>query len=338
MTTDWIVYQGTGEPHDGISRLPPPPPWRQFDGGPALPVPAADDASLRRHLGDQHLATSYQSYPEAVEIVNAALYLRRPLLVTGKPGNGKSSLAGAVANELKLGPVLRWPINSRSTMQEGLYSYDAIRRLQDVNLDRQDASDGQDASGNIGQYLRLGPLGTALLPYQRPRVLLIDEVDKGDIDLPNDLLHLFERGEYAIDELARLADRQPEVEVLSWDGDRTVPVRAGRVRCLAFPFIVLTSNGEREFPPAFYRRCLRLELPVPEPEHLARIVSAHLGPKLAEEGRDLLDRFVSHRRDGDLATDQLLNAVYLTSFAARTEAGTRERLASLLMRHLGRAV
>lgn len=103
--------------------------------------------------------------PEEVEAVNAALYLRRPLLVTGNPGTGKSTLAHAVAHELGLGKVLRWPIVSRTTLKDGLYHYDAIGRLQDVQLDR--AVAGQTAPSErppIGSYLRLGPLGTALLP------------------------------------------------------------------------------------------------------------------------------------------------------------------------------
>src|SRR5262249_47891467 len=137
-------------------------------------------------------------------------------------------------------------------------------------------------------------------------------------------------------ELARVADRMPEVLVGTADGDRLVPVTAGRLRCQAFPFIVLTSNGEREFPPAFYRRCLRLDLPVPDAEHLARIVSKHLGGDLARAGEDLLDQFLDRRQKGDLAADQLLNAVYLTSFTARSQAGTRARLAELLMQHLDR--
>src|SRR5262249_15133431 len=166
---------------------------------------------------------TYQSTPEEVELVNAALYLRRPLLVTGKPGTGKSTLVNAVAYELGLGPVLSWSITSRSTLQEGLYRYDAIARLQQASLvDRlrqsgqegrttetdQDDRDTESAANDptdIGQFIRLGPLGTALLPAERPRALLIDEIDKSDIDLPNDLLHVFEEGRFEIPELVRTA-------------------------------------------------------------------------------------------------------------------------------------
>jgi MoxR-like ATPase len=284
-------------------------------------------------LGDLRIASSYQPDPEAVELVNAALYLRRPLLVTGKPGTGKSSLAYSVAYELGLGPVLHWPITSRSTLQEGLYSYDAIGRLQDVNLD---GRNGTADVARTGDYIRLGPLGTALLPFERPRALLIDEIDKSDVDLPNDLLNLFEYPTYTVRELARIADRAPEVSVLTEDADDRVTLHHGQVLCKAFPFIVLTSNGEREFPPAFMRRCLRLDLPVPSPEQLAGIVTSHLGPDLAAAGQDLLEEFVARRGEGDLAADQLLNAVYLTSYAAREQGDDRTRLAQLLLRHLDR--
>ena len=184
--------------------------------------------------------------------------------------------------------MLRWTITSRSMLRDGLYSYDAIGRLQDVNLtpprlSGEDSPD-RDPMATIGDYVRFGPLGTALLPYERPRVLLIDEIDKGDIDLPNDLLGIFESPEYSIDELARIADREPEVAVLTADGEDRVTVRGGRVRCREFPLVILTSNGEREFPPAFLRRCLRVRLRTPDRRQLADIVTRHLGPELAQEG------------------------------------------------------
>jgi MoxR-like ATPase len=335
--SDWLIYRGTGEPHGGAASLPPPPPWRRFDGGPVLTAHGGADGTFRGKLGDLRIASSYRVGPEAIELVNAALYLRRPLLVTGKPGTGKSSLAYSVAHELGLGPVLRWPITSRSTLQEGLYSYDAIGRLQDVNRDRQDPGRSEgELTASLGDYVRLGPLGTALLPFGLPRVLLIDEIDKGDVDLPNDLLNLFEYPSYTVRELARVADRVERVSVLTEDPGERVTLHAGHVLCRAFPFVVLTSNGEREFPPAFLRRCLLLDIPLPSPAQLAGIVESHLGPELAAAGQDLLDQFMTRRQLGDLAADQLLNAIFLTSYAARQAGADRTRLAQLLMRHLDR--
>ena len=198
MMTDWKLFRGDPEhPHDAIDRLPPPPRWRDF---------------ATREGGETHgdrRGRSYLASPREVEMVNAALYLRRPLLVTGKTGTGKSTLAYAVAHELKLGQVLYWPVTSRTTLVQGLYNYDAVGRLQDVKL-------AEGGEGDIGQYIRLGPLGTALLPSDRPRVLLIDEIDKSDIDFPNDLLNIFEEGQFVIPELARLAGSRPKVKVLRW--------------------------------------------------------------------------------------------------------------------------
>lgn len=126
-------------------------------------------------------------------MVNAALFLRRPLLVTGRPGTGKSTLAYSIARELKLGPVLRWPITSRSTLLEGLYRYDAIGQLREEHLwqlrartsaevvpaaEPHSSAEAASFAGGIGRHLRLGPLGTSLLPYSRPRVLLIDEMTR----------------------------------------------------------------------------------------------------------------------------------------------------------------
>ncbi|NDU71624.1 AAA domain-containing protein [Actinomadura sp. DSM 109109] len=314
---DWLLYTGSRRTHDGIDRLPPPPPWRAFDGGPALEPPSGGS-------GNDHQATTYRPSDDAVQQVNAALYLRRPLLVTGPPGTGKSTLAYAVAHELGLGPVLHWPITSRTTLRDGLYEYDPLTRLYAAG--RQDAPPEED----IGRYIRLGPLGTALLPYRRPRVLLVDEIDKSDIDLPNDLLTIFEKGEYAVPELTRRAD--PAAEVMTADGPGArATVTAGTVRCRAFPLVVMTSNGEREFPPAFLRRCVTVELRQPSGEaELAAIVREHLGP-LADQSDDLVRRFFERSGSGTLATDQLLNAVYLCRHAPTED---RRALADRIMPYL----
>lgn len=337
---EWLIYRGTGEPHDGIRALPQPPPWRDFDGAPLVgPAPETDSSSARR-LGEfRHLAEMHRPSPEELEIVNAALYLRRPLLVTGSPGTGKSTLAHAVAHELRLGRVLHWPIVSRTTRGEGLYRYDALARLQDTQIAASSRAAGVPPGvtlvgplSGIGGYLRLGPLGTALLPTAVPRVLLIDELDKSDIDLPNDLLNVLEEGEFSIPELERVAEREPEVQVLTHDGQQ-VTIRDGRVRCRAFPFVVLTSNGERDFPAPLLRRCIQLNLGMPDHERLATVVRAQLGDELARAGDDLIGRFLERARTEQLATDQLLNAIYLTHHA---EPLTRERLADMLIQRLDR--
>ncbi|WP_374207218.1 AAA family ATPase [Streptomyces sp. APSN-46.1] len=296
---------------------------------------AGGDGGVARRLGaHRQAAEAHRPEPEELEAINAALYLRRPLLVTGYPGTGKSTLAHAVAHELKLGRVLRWPVVSRTVLQEGLYRYDAIARLQDVQIA---ASGGAVGGGpgrapGIGKYIRLGPLGTALLPTTRPRVLLIDELDKSDIDLPNDLLNVLEEGEFALPELERVADTEPEVRVLTDDGAK-VTVRDGRVRCRAFPFIVLTSNGERDFPAALLRRCIQLKLGQPGEKRLATMVRAHLGEEAARLGADLIREFLSRSRSELVAADQLLNAIYLTHYAAPP---SREDLADLLIQRLDR--
>ncbi|MEU8862348.1 MoxR family ATPase [Streptomyces phaeochromogenes] len=271
-------------------------------------------------------ATSEQTHHEA-EMVNAALYLRRPLLVTGRPGTGKSALAYRISRELGLGRVLRWHITSRSTLRSGLYEYDAIGRVQDAaaaravpeGLPGESGGVTEEQSGTeIGDYLQLGPLGTALLPYAAPRVLLIDELDKSDLDLANDLLSVFEEGRFTIPELVRLRRRHPRAVILTDDPDGSVAITEGLVRCRAFPVVIVTSNGEREFPAAFLRRCLRLHMPDPDHERLADMVAAHF---LDEETRDvnslgLLEQFVRRSRErGGLAADQLLNSAYLTLHA-----------------------
>ena len=331
---DWRIYRGTGKPdRAAMDRLPPPPPWRDF-------------AELDRRRGK-----TYQPSDEEIDAVNAALYLRRPLLVTGSPGRGKSSLAYAVAEELGLGSVLRWSINSRSTLASGLYQYDAIAHLRDVGLEEKGVLPA-GISKDIGRYIRLGPLGTALLPAERPRVLLIDEIDKSDLDLPNDLLHVFEEGRFEIPELVRLAGwtdpaapkgkakeaRSTVFRIMPYDRSadtERVGVEDGRVTCRAFPVVFLTSNDEKELPAAFFRRCLRLNLPDPTLERLEEIVRAHLGevePKLRSA---VIETFLSKQEGGAvLATDQLLNALLLLTRGSIPVGEDRERLVEMILREL----
>jgi MoxR-like ATPase len=323
---DWRIYRGTGHPHHEINRLPPPPRWRVFDGGPVVRPRLASDRT------GEEKARAYQASDEVIEMVNAALYLRRPLLVTGKPGTGKSTLAYSIAYELSLGPVLYWPITSRATLQDGLYQYDAIGRLQETNLYRV-ADEGREVP-DIGRYLTLGALGSALIAQERPRVLLIDELDKSNIDLPNDLLNVFEEGWFDIPELSRLADEQNQVDVMIADSIERVPVSRGRIKCRAFPIVVITSNGEREFPPAFLRRCLRIDIKPPDERTLERIIIALLGEPAVAGSYDIIQQFLDGRDRADLATDQLLNAIYLTTSGIRQPESTRARLRDALLRPL----
>lgn len=335
----WWIYRGTGLPLHDIELadvLPAAPPWRTFDGrsaGPGSakkpdaarvepPPPPENEAELRRRLG----ATLSGALPDPTEadLVNAALLLRRPLLVTGRPGTGKSTLAYRISRELRLGRVLRWPITSHTTLRSGLYRYDAVGRIHAAATsdapDHAGAPDLKAPTSDIGSFLELGPLGTALLPYGLPRVLLVDEFDKSDMDLPNDLLDVFEAGEFTIPELARMRSHQPVVEVQSDDTDRTAFIENGRIRCREFPLVVITSNGEREFPPAFLRRCLHLHMEEPELDRLADIVAAHMGPRetdprVAELIREFAERST---QESGLATDQLLNSVWLATSGAHS--------------------
>ena len=329
---DWWIYLGDGGPHEGIEELPPPPPWRGFSGGPLIEPRFAPDDMVARRLGAEERARAYRASDPAINMVNTALYLRRPLLVTGKAGIGKSTLAYSIGYELGLGPVLNWPVTSRSVLRDGLYGYDAIGRLQEANMNQ---LAGQPAAApDIGQFIRLGPLGTALLPQARPRVLLIDELDKSDIDLPNDLLNVFEEGSFEIPELTRLPDTEDMTTVMTHDTLGRVPVRRGKVTCNAFPIVVITSNGERTFPAPFLRRCVRLEIQQPGQKALADIVAAHLGPQAVQRSLPIIERFLERRADGDIATDQLLNAVYFATSGTHAPGSARELVEAELLRPL----
>lgn len=311
----WPVFAGQAEPFDfdpGL-HLPPPPPWRRFSETPEVP----QALSLTEAPRDIVFLDE-----DVIERISAALYLRRPVLVEGDPGTGKSSIAGALAYELKLGQALRWNINTRSTREEGLYRYDAIGRLHDLNLRPNAPALGQgvevaavDARDAISPYIRLGPLGTALVPSAKPRVLLVDELDKSDVDLPNDLLDVLEDGHFEIPELTRI-DRTGEAahSIGTHDGG-SVEVRGGHVRCRHFPVVIMTSNGERDFPAAFMRRVIHVQLKAPGADRLKQIVLAKLGlspDAWSSEFDAAVDRFLDLRREGQATpTDRLLQAVFL---------------------------
>lgn len=298
--SSWHIFQGTNAPRpDGPPAIQAPPPWRKAKARPESKITVQD------------LETDFQPFlaeAETKHMVNAALLLRRPLLVTGNPGTGKTRLAYAVAHELNLGRLFRWSINTRSTLREGLYDYDAVGRLQAVAPRAHGAPAG---TATVGDYVTLGPLGAALLPWDRPRVVLVDEIDKSHVDLPNDLLHVFEEGQFPIPELLRAEVKERYATVV---GHGRVELPDGVVRCLEFPLVIMTSNGEREFPAAFRRRCLELHIKPPSAERLTQIIAEHFkgyDGGLPQGWAELCKQFVERRDADDLATDQLMNAVYL---------------------------
>ncbi|MFJ5273813.1 AAA family ATPase [Streptomyces sp. NPDC088358] len=364
VVKDWWIYQGAGTAAEKQARLAEHrPPWRSFNGVPDDGY-ASPGSSGAAWIETHRRGAGYVPDEEEKDAVNTALYLRRPLLVTGKPGVGKSTLAHSIAADLELGPVLHWPITSRSSLRDGLYQYDAIGRLHDANLRHLDAATKEQTSaahvaprqpgspvtpplsasgavpsgGPIAPYLRLGPLGTALVAQERPRVLLVDEIDKSDIDLPGDLLTVFEEGAFEIPELARIAAQHPKVKIGTQDEpEPQVAIERGRVQCLAFPIVVLTSNGERDFPPPFLRRCIRLNLKPPGHTKLTQIVRQRLA---LDEGagdapyRDLIEAFLERRVEGDLATDQLLNAVQLRLSGAWSDDSDRTNFLDTVLQRL----
>ena len=325
---------------------------------------AAQDARSIQRGKSFRVPMGENGYSEIVDAVNAAIHVRRPLLVTGAPGAGKTSLAYAIAHELQLGPVLTWPITARANLRDAEYRYDAIARLQDAQYDKIRQGDLASGAitpqstkpkeeGDLGDYIHLGPVGTAFLPSRWPRVLLIDEIDKSDLNLPNDLLNLFEEGKFEIPELVRRKRRRgdaanpdstvPEnlVTVGTADKDMEATITDGEVKCCEFPIVIMTSNGERDFPPAFYRRCLRVQMPDPTPASLLPIVRSHFDKadpsgwtKTEANLTDVISLFLDKGNKTDRATDQLLNAIYLMTRSERPSEAEMKRLQTLLLQRL----
>ncbi len=174
--------------------------------------------------------------------VNAAIRLERPLLVKGEPGTGKTELARQVAAALGL-DLIEWNIKSTTKAQQGLYEYDAVSRLRDSQL-------GDERVHDVGNYIRRGKLWQAF-SVDRKVVLLIDEIDKADIEFPNDLLQELDRMEFHVYETGET------------------------VKAKVRPIVIITSNNEKELPDAFLRRCFFHYIRFPDVETLARIVEVH---------------------------------------------------------------
>jgi MoxR-like ATPase len=322
----WKIYDPQLPPAKQQVMLPPAPPWRQPGRG-------------RENV----LAQTFRPDPALVDAVNTALYLRRPLLITGRPGTGKSALVHSVAHQLGLGPVIEWAVNSRSTLQEGLYQYDALARLHYIQQSNARSAAGtQDDKAEeleveeLGMFLTLGPLGTALASAHAPRALLVDEIDKSDVDLPNDLLNVLDTGHFVIPELKRAAKRHPTVWISARDDER-IEVQRGEVTFKEYPFVVMTSNGERDFPAPFLRRCVQCQIREPDENELQAIVAAHFANlPLSKDVLDTIAEFVSKRSTVALATDQLLNAVHMlvSPGSAQSEA-ERKRILETVFQGLG---
>ena len=200
---------------------------------------------------------SYISTEDLSMAVNAAINLERPLLIKGEPGTGKTMLALEVAESLGL-PLYEWNIKSTTKAQQGLYEYDAVTRLRDSQL-------GDERVKDISNYIEKGKLWEAFVSEERA-VLLIDEIDKADIEFPNDLLQEIDRMEFYVYETKET------------------------VKALHRPIVIITSNNEKELPDAFLRRCFFHYISFPDRETIQEIVKVHhpkIKQKLVKEALDI---------------------------------------------------
>jgi MoxR-like ATPase len=237
------------------------------------------------HAESPKEAEPYLADPELIEAVNLAIYLRRPLLLEGEAGCGKTRLAAAVAYELGL-PLYRWNIRSTSNAQEGQYVYDAILRLHDVQAKNADVKLTRDPSDPIG-YRKLGAIGNAFQVEDQPAVVLIDEIDKADLDFPNDLLTVLDKPwAFEIPETGEKIEAKPGCE----------------------PIVIVTSNKEKgNLPAPFLRRCVYHYVEFPDdPTRLQAIVDQHYRARDTKQTPNAplveaaVNRFLAVRKAGGL--------------------------------------
>jgi MoxR-like ATPase len=240
-----IVY--SKEDYDNL------PPTRKIENPQVDPVPDYDPPE------QQIFKEPYLPDDKLVEAVNLAITLGRPLLLQGEPGCGKTRLAYAVAYALGL-PLETSYIKSTSRAQDLLYTYDAINRLYDAQLgaDGPRTKEGKPRSQDIGNYIRLNPLGRAIAraQYGRRSVVLIDEIDKADLDFPNDLLLELDRSEFRVTEA-------PDMHYSVGEDPKLRPI------------VFVTHNEEKALPAAFLRRCIFHYIKFPEKQRLEQVLAIH---------------------------------------------------------------
>lgn len=223
-------------------------------------------------------SSGYVVTPELMDAVNVSIALKKPLLIKGEPGTGKTMLAEAIAESMDM-PLIVWSIKSTTKAQDGLYMYDTVQRLYDSQFGEGDVSD-------IGQYIRLGKLGEAFTS-ERQAVLLIDEIDKADLEFPNDLLWELDKMEFYINETKETITTKHR------------------------PIVIITSNAEKELPDAFLRRCIFHYIAFPDEEKMREIIRVHYGDIDQKLVDNAIEAFYEIRRMNDLqkkpSTSELLD-------------------------------
>ena len=231
-------------------------------------------------------SNDYVASSELMNAVNVAIALQKPLLIKGEPGTGKTMLAQSIAEALDM-PLIIWSIKSTTKAQEGLYMYDTVQRLYDSQFGEGDVSD-------IRQYIKLGKLGEAFTSDQQA-VLLIDEIDKADLEFPNDLLWELDRMEFFINETKET------------------------VKTKHRPIVIITSNAEKELPDAFLRRCIFHYIEFPTEDKMRDIIRVYYGNVDQKLVNEALKAFYDIRSMRDIqkkpSTSELLDWIQALQIA-----------------------